>query len=232
MTPLEVTINTAAYTLHRPGDLESLWEGMGQEDLGEDERIPYWVELWPAAIHLAEWIADNPGRVAGRRCLDLGCGLGLCTCVAAGVSARVVGMDHEWGAVRYTRHNAGLNGLPEPGAVQMDWRRPAFKPGSFSVVFAADIIYEKRFLEPVNAFLKHVLAPGGKVLLSTPRRQATAESLPWLRSMGWSCQSLSDRRITHGSYDMRVALWEMRLEYSTHSRSEPGTTKHENGARQ
>jgi predicted nicotinamide N-methyase len=208
---LEVTIKTAAYTLHRPGDLESLWEGMGQEDLGEDERIPYWVELWPAAIHLAEWIAEKPGEVAGCRCLDLGCGLGLCTCVAAGASAEVVSMDHEWGAVSYTRHNARLNRLPEPDAVQMDWRRSAFKPGSFSLIFAADIVYEKRFLEPVDAFLKQVLAPGGKVLLSTPMRQTNAKLIPWLRSIGWSCRSLSEKRIMHRSYDMRTMLWEMRL---------------------
>ncbi|MCF8085740.1 MAG: methyltransferase domain-containing protein, partial [Desulfohalobiaceae bacterium] len=211
--PLEVTINTATYALHRPGDLESLWEGMGQGDLGEDERIPYWVELWPAAIHLAEWIAENTGEVAGRRCLDLGCGLGLCACLASGAAARVVGMDQERGAVGYTRHNARLNKLPEPDTVQMDWRRPGFKPGSFSLVFAADIVYEKRFLEPVHTFLRQVLAPGGKVLLSTPRRQTNAELISWLRSRGWGCRSLSHRRIVHRSYDMEVTLWEMRLEY-------------------
>ncbi|MEF8823571.1 MAG: methyltransferase domain-containing protein [Desulfohalobiaceae bacterium] len=208
--PLEVTISASKYVLQRPSDLESLWEAM-DDDLDDEDRIPYWVELWPAAILLAEWIAANPREVSGLRCLDLGCGLGLCTCVAAGLSAKVVGMDHEWGAVRYTRSNARLNGLPVPDAVRMDWRRSGFKPGSFTRVFAADIVYEKRFLEPVNAFLRQVLAPGGKVLLSTPRRKTTAGLFSWLESVGWSCRPVTEKRISYGAYNMEVMLWELSL---------------------
>lgn len=208
--PLEVTIRSVPYTLHRPSDLESLWEAMGQEDFGEDERIPYWVEIWPAAIHLAEWIAENPGEVAGRRCLDLGCGLGLCSCVAASASARVVAMDNEWGAVGHSRDNARANGIPAPDAVQMDWRGCGFKPGSFTLVLAADVVYEKRFLDPVVAFLQRVLAPGGRTLLSTPRRRSTDGLFGWLRSRGWQCRLLSQRRIVYRAYDMEVMLWELR----------------------
>ncbi|MCF8031009.1 MAG: methyltransferase domain-containing protein [Desulfohalobiaceae bacterium] len=209
--PLQVRIREALYTLHRPSDLESLWTAMEENDFGEDERIPYWVEVWPAAIHLAEWIASRPGETSGRRCLDLGCGLGLCSLVAARNAARVVGMDYERGAVFYTRKNARLNSVPLPDAVLMDWRCCGFKPGSFSLVFAADILYEKRFWEPVEAFLRRVLAPEGKVLLSTPERQTTRGLLRWLQSLGWSCCPLSEKRVVQREYDMEVTLWELRL---------------------
>jgi predicted nicotinamide N-methyase len=181
------------------------------EELDNDERIPYWVEVWPAAIHLAEWIAGHPEEVSGRRCLDLGCGLGLCSCVAAALSAKVTAVDREWGAIRYTRSNARINCVPEPDTVQMDWRRPGFRPGSFSRVFAADILYEKRFREPVHAFLRQVLAPEGRVLLSTPRRKTNADLIRWLRSRGWGCRMISQNRITYRAYDMENMLWELSL---------------------
>ncbi len=206
---LEVSVRSVPYTLDRPSDLETLWEAMGEDDLDEDERIPYWVEIWPAAIHLAEWIADNPGEVSGRRCLDLGCGLGLCSCLAAKASARVVAVDNEWDAVGYTRHNVRQNGISPPDAVQMDWRGCGFKPGSFSRVLAADIVYEKRFLEPVNAFLDRVLAPGGAVLLATPRRRTTEDLFRWMGSQGWDCRLLEERRIVYRAYDMEVMLWRL-----------------------
>jgi len=209
--PLQVRIRESLYTLHRPGDLESLWTAMEKSDFGEDERIPYWVEVWPAAIHLAEWIAAHPWETSGLRCLDLGCGLGLCSLVAANISANVVGMDYERGAVLYTRKNASLNSVPVPDAILMDWRRCGFKPGSFPLIFAADILYEKRFWEPVEAFLRQVLAPEGKVLLSTPERQTTRGLFRWLQSLGWSCRPLSEKRVVHREYDMEITLWELRL---------------------
>lgn len=207
---LEVWIRRQKYLLERPADLESLWESMDQEDFGEDERIPYWVELWPAAIQLAEWIAKHPEECRGVRCLDLGCGLGLCTCVAAQASARVVGMDLERDAVRYTRRN--LTGNNASGSiVQMDWRMCGFKPGSFSLILAADVAYEKRFLEPLVSLVRQCLAPGGTILLSTPQRDAASSLFSMLQTLGWQRRLVSKERIRFGQYDMNVQLWRIKV---------------------
>ena len=45
------------FVLEREADLESLWQEMTEKPSSlEDERLPYWTELWPAALVLADWL--------------------------------------------------------------------------------------------------------------------------------------------------------------------------------
>ena len=62
----------------RPDDPESL---IDEERFEEDEFMPYWAELWPSGLALAGYV----GRLdlAGRRVLEVGCGLGLPSLAAA-----------------------------------------------------------------------------------------------------------------------------------------------------
>ena len=118
---IEAQVEGRSWTLERPADLESLWEAMcarsaGSPGLGGvpgfdggDERLPYWVELWPAAVLLARWLHRQGEGLRGRTCLDAGCGLGLSALVAASFGARVLAFDYEAEALRFARKNAALN---------------------------------------------------------------------------------------------------------------------------
>ena len=56
----------------------SVWNAMLDDPQNfEDERLPYWTELWPSSIALCRWLEERRAEIAGRPCLDLGCGLGL-----------------------------------------------------------------------------------------------------------------------------------------------------------
>ena len=128
---LRVTACGRDWELERETDLESLWAAMttfsGPD--ADDERIPYWTELWPSSLVLADWLYERRDLLRGRACLDLGCGIGLTSLVGSWIGARVIGMDYEMEALRYARRNAARNGVPQPGWAVMDWRRPA---GNFS----------------------------------------------------------------------------------------------------
>ncbi len=100
--------------IERSADLEALWAAMDEDDFGPDERIPYWAELWPSSLALSRFLEGRPDLVRGKVCLDLGCGLGLTGIVAGLLGGRVIGLDHEWPAAFFARHNAGLNGLDGP----------------------------------------------------------------------------------------------------------------------
>lgn len=108
----------------------------------EDEFLPYWAELWPAA-HLL--VAALP-HVAGLSVVELGCGLGLPSLVAAARGARVTATDWATDAVHLLQRNAVRNGL-ELDAEVRDWRRPW--PDRFDLLLAADVLYERRNVEPV-----------------------------------------------------------------------------------
>jgi predicted nicotinamide N-methyase len=141
---------------------------LDEEAFAADEFLPYWAELWPAAVALAEALPD---RLDGVRVIELGCGLGLPSLVAAARGADVVAIDWAEPAVALLRENAALNGLVLQTAAH-DWRRPW--DDRFDLALAADLLYEQRNVEPVAAALR-TLAP--VALLGLAGRPYEAELL-------------------------------------------------------
>lgn len=134
--------------LRRPSSPEAL---IDEEEFARDEFLPYWAELWPAATSLAEALPD----VAGLRVVELGCGLGLTSLVAAAKGAKVTATDWSPDAIELLRENAARNELRLDAEVR-DWREPW--DARFDLALAADVLYERRNVEPLLARLA-VLAP-------------------------------------------------------------------------
>jgi predicted nicotinamide N-methyase len=150
-----VTVEGVHLELLRPESPEAL---IDEEAFAEDEFLPYWAELWPAARALAEALPD----VEGLRVVELGCGLGLVSLVAAAKGADVTATDWSGDAIELLRENAARNGL-ELRAEVRDWRQPW--PDRFDLALAADVLYERRNVEPVLARLRE-LAPEALVALA------------------------------------------------------------------
>ncbi|GHV55043.1 hypothetical protein FACS1894206_09000 [Deltaproteobacteria bacterium] len=209
---ITVTACGRDWVLRRPNDCESLWNAMTAQEFGDDERLPYWVELWPASIALAEWLADNAAALRGKRCLDMGCGLGLTAMVAASLGARVVAMDYEREALVYARANAERNRVPQPFWTVMDWRCPAVAAKSAQRIWGGDIMYERRFVDPVLRFMDHALAPGGKVWIAEPERDVYRHFRSALFHAGWAARPVFAGKIP-ALYEqperVSVTLWEM-----------------------
>lgn len=201
-----------SWTLGRPSDLESLWEAMTDDAFAADERLPYWVELWPSSLALALWLADNKERIAGRICLDLGCGLGFTAMVGSWLGARVIGMDYEPDALRFARANAAANAVPAPVWAAMDWRAPALAAASLECVWGGDVMYENRFVEPVFTFLEYALAPGGVAWMAEPGRGAYDHFMRALMRRGWRSRRVADRKVASlhvQEVPVSVKLWEL-----------------------
>jgi predicted nicotinamide N-methyase len=150
-------IAVAGVTLEllRPESPEAL---LDEDAFADDEFLPYWAELWPAALALAEALPD----VAGLRVVELGCGLGVPSLVAAARGADVTAVDWAEDAVELLRENAARNGLPVR-AERRDWREPWDE--RFDLALAADVLYEERNVAPVLARLRE-LAPEALVALA------------------------------------------------------------------
>ena len=134
-------------------------EALIDEDaFAADEFLPYWAELWPAAHALAAALPD----VDGAAVVELGCGLGLPSLVAAARGARVTATDWAAEAVDLLRTNAGRNGLALT-VERRDWREPW--GARFDLALAADVLYERRNVEPLAARLAE-LAPSALVGLA------------------------------------------------------------------
>lgn len=206
---LHIDVCGRTWAIERLGDLETLWANLGQGEFGQDERIPYWSELWPASLLLCAWLEENRRAVSGKTCLDLGCGLGLTAIVAASFGARVLGMDYEPQALRYARGNAELNNVGQPLWTAMDWRAPALKPGSIDFMWGGDIIYERRFFEPLRELFAHALAPHGRIWLGEPQRSVSLPAWQWLAENGWNVRKIVTRPVPTEGYSVTVNLWEL-----------------------
>jgi predicted nicotinamide N-methyase len=213
---VEAEVAGRVWRLSRPADLESLWAAIGEGPVPpgweQDERLPYWVELWPAAVLLARFIAANAHAVAGKACIDAGCGLGLSALVAAQAGGRVLAFDYEPEALVFARRNAATNLPPQtPGPLfaVMDWRAPAVPAGSAQVILGADILYERRFFEPVAAFLDHALAPAGRAFIADPERSVSAGACERLAALGWRVTTPLSAKVAQGGQNMTVHIREI-----------------------
>ena len=151
----EIAVAGVRLELLRPLSPEAL---IDEEAFADDEFLPYWAELWPAARALAEALPD----VSGLRVVELGCGLGLPSLVAAAKGASVTAIDWSPDAVELLLANAARNGL-ELRAEVRDWREPWDE--RFDLALAADVLYERRNVEPVRERLRE-LAPAALVGLA------------------------------------------------------------------
>lgn len=175
----------------------------------EDERMPYWADLWPSALALSQYLLRNPTLLSGKTTLEIGCGLGLCGMIAASVGARVTLSDYMPEPLEVVRYLWLLNRSEEPDLLQMDWRYPPANL-QFDVLLASDVSYEARAHEPLISAIRKLLKPGGRLLLSEPRRSTANAFFKLLAQEGFICERkeelvrLSGQIVTVDVYEIRV----------------------------
>ena len=143
----------------------------------EEDRAPYGLELWPAAIMLAEYILLN-GQDVSRRAIELGCGVALGSIAAARAGWRVIATDHEPTALQFAEYNAGLNNAGIEAYELLDWHHPP-EGRRFERVLAADVLYQLVDHHPFLRCLNTLLSPGGEALVADPNR-GVADRFPAL----------------------------------------------------
>jgi SAM-dependent methyltransferase len=143
-----------------------------------EEFMPYWAEFWPASLVLAEAVAVWPpvDRDPRPTVLELGCGLGLISLIAASRGYAVIASDYDDDALAFVRANAELNGVTGVATRYVDWREH-YPDLQLDRIIAAEVTYERRNLAPLAAFIRGHLKPGGEALLVDRNRQV-ADGFP------------------------------------------------------
>jgi predicted nicotinamide N-methyase len=135
----------------------------------QDERLPYWAEIWPSAVALARFLPAWDLPRGDQRTLEIGCGVGLPGIVAASRGANVTWTDYLPDALAFAALNAWRHLGNCPDVQWMDWRDPQLELAA-DLVLAADVVYETRAFEPLIRLFDALLRPGGAVLLAEPQR--------------------------------------------------------------
>lgn len=157
----------------------------------DDERLPYWAELWPSARALARHLRDAGGGDR-RPVLELGCGVALPGLALRSLQVPVTATDWYPEALRFARVNAARNGLAPLSTAPLDWRHP---PAGYAYprIVAADVLYEARNVALLASLLPQVSAPGATLLLADPGRVYAPDFLRSMAAAGWSVRQVDER---------------------------------------
>ena len=168
----------------RPRDGDAVLDELLAEDDPEEERLPFWTQLWPSGAALAEVVAGRP--LTGRRVLELGCGLGLVSVAAALAGAEVLAVDRSPEAVTFTAANAARNGVTVRTAVcAFDRPEPLLAEAPWDLVLAADVLYEQRNIPVLLWLLPRLVGPAGEAWLADPGRAGLEKFLAGTDATGW-----------------------------------------------
>ena len=179
----------------RPRDADAVLEDVLAEEDPGDDRLPFWAELWPSGVALARALGTR--RLAGRRVLELGCGLGLVAVTAALAGARVLAVDRSPEATAFAAANAAHNGVTLQVAVcAFEEPGPLLAGAPWDLVLAADVLYEPRNVPVLLGLLPRLVDDGGEVWLADPGRQMRDPFLAGLAKAGWRCQRLGGEPAT------------------------------------
>lgn len=206
---MKIKIKKRTFVIDSPNITEDFLEKItSDEDLNEDE-IPYWSELWPSSLMLGKFILKNPHIFRKKKCLDLGCGLGVVSMALKLAQAIVYSQDIIFNSLIFLKKNFYMNKIPHPICIQGDWRYPCFKRNSLDIIVASDILYEKRFHMPILKFVIYTLKEHGTVYLTTPKREGAFDFFKYAKNYNLNSYLLKKNSIYVNKVESEIYLWKI-----------------------
>lgn len=141
-------------------------------------------QVWPSGRVLAQ--AMSGFEVAGKRILELGCGLGLSSLVLQRRQADITASDHHPLAEEFLTYNAALNGLPMPAYLDLAWTLPQPDLGHFDLIIGSDVLYERGHAEQLSTLVSRHTRPEAEVLITDPGRGNSGAFTTAMRDQGYA----------------------------------------------
>ena len=144
-------------------------------------------QVWPSGQQLAQAMQDFD--IAGKRILELGCGIGLASLVLQRRGARVVASDIHPLAEPFLAYNAALNALPAVHYRQLSWDVPLPNLGRFDLIIGSDLLYERGQAELLGTVVERHAEPEAEVLLTDPGRGHNGRFSKVLAALGFGLEA-------------------------------------------
>ncbi|QDH70296.1 class I SAM-dependent methyltransferase [Marilutibacter alkalisoli] len=140
---------------------------------------------WPAGCVLAE--AMSSFDIAGKRILELGCGLALSSLVLQRRGADITASDYHPLASSFLEYNAALNGLPAIAFHDLPWATPDATLGHFDLIIGSDILYERGHAALLSALMLRHAHPAAELVIVDPGRGQSSRFVRAIRAQGYEC---------------------------------------------
>ena len=172
--------------------VRTLWDQQQFSDMeGAAARLgissaawPLFGLIWASGEVLARLMVTQD--VAGKRILEVGCGIGLASLVLNQRMADITATDIHPEAGRFIRENTRINqGRPIP-FVRTGWSDAISELGCFDLIIGSDLLYERAHVIPLAGFIHQHAGEHCDVLLVDPGRGHHAPFSKKMMSLGYS----------------------------------------------
>jgi len=182
---LALTIGGHAWRLRVLSDLQQFADPDGHGDrLGiSPAQWSLFGQVWPAGRLLAQ--AMHHVELTGERILELGCGIGLASLVLQQRGADVVASDIHPLVEPFLAYNAALNALPAVHYRQLRWDVPSATLGTFDIIIASDVLYERGHAELVSDVIARHAHDAAQVWITDPGRGNSGRFTRLLQAQGY-----------------------------------------------
>jgi predicted nicotinamide N-methyase len=183
-------------------------KGEDHEDY-QDDRLPYWADLWHAAIALGQYLVSEQVVQPNELVTEIGCGLGLPGIVAGMLGGQVTLTDYLPEALEFAQVNWSQNNTKPANYAVLDWRKP--EPAlAADLLLASDVAYETRAFTALTKALPLLVRPHGRIILSEPSRGVAKPFLAQLQDLPGFTAKQSQIRILWNDFWIAVNILDLK----------------------
>jgi len=140
--------------------------------------------LWASGQVLAEHMKDFD--IAGKRILEVGCGIALASHLLNNRHANITATDYHPEAGKFLAENVKLNHSDQIPYVRTGWADAKSTLGEFDVIIGSDLLYESEQIELLAYFLQQHAAAKCEIILVDPGRGHHAKFSKKMVALGFT----------------------------------------------
>ena len=142
--------------------------------------------VWPASQVLATEV--SVAALAGKRVLEIGCGIGLASIVLHKMGVDITASDYHPRAQEFLNRNVVDNGLAPMKFQLIDFEQKNPLLGKFDLIIASDVLYQPQQAQNLSRFISAHSSDDVEVIVVDPGRSNRAKFTHHMIALGYSHQ--------------------------------------------
>ena len=179
-----------------------------RQEKDSSERLTFWWGITSAAIALAKHVQSS--EIAGKRVIELGCGLGLAGITAGLSGAEVLFTDFMPKALDFADTNARLNGLHNFATGILDWEQPG-SIEKFDLILGSEILYDYFFHGSLIHLFRKIMKTDGTVLLADRKRLCVSRFIGRMHRVGFISEEFKEEVRERGFPHQEISIFSLKL---------------------
>lgn len=159
--------------------------GVAEEAGISSAMWPIFGVVWPSSVVLAHILEEFD--TAGRRILEVGCGIALPSLLLNSQGADITATDFHPEVEVFLKRNVALNHGYKINYECTDWRNREDSLEKFDLIIGSDLLYEDQHIRPLAGFISRHAKHDCEVILVDPGRGRNGRMTAAMAAFGFSC---------------------------------------------